>query len=721
MSEGINPQDRDIPMSTEPSGSVKGEAETSEEVVSTDRDWLTRAQQNYTTGINYLNTALMDEWERSLDHWNNTHYRRSAYNSKAWRGRSALFRPLSRASERSSGAAAAAAFFSNKDVISITAQNPSNKSAVVAAKWMQMIMQYRLNHGMHWYMNCMGAWQNTRVYGPCISVMDWIYDEEEITEEVEVPVEGLIGKIIPGRTKKEKRKRKVVLKDQPILHLMPVENVVYDPACDWTDPAQSSVYLTLLFPMYVTDVEDRMTGDDPEWHKLSTAHILSASQEHHNTVRQAREGDNRPDSTESQEGRDNQIVWPRLNFLRKDGVDWVYWTLGHEYMLTDPKPVIEEYDINERPVVIGCSVIETHQMSPSSIIKLIAPLQMHVNDISNLRLDNIRLALNKRFILRRGAVIDLEALMLNVPGGAIATDDPERDIKVIQTTDVTASSYKEQERLETESNDVAGVWLGGSVQNNRAQRETVGGMEMLKEGKSELSEFDIRTFSETWVKPTLEMLMKMIQANETDEVIMNFAWDQAMAEIPPEMRMQDDDPAREEVKKFMMNNEMILEVNVGLGATNPEKRIATLLTPLKAFADAAPQAMRNLNWNELFKEIMSTFGWADGSRFLNSDEQITEAQVEEAYQKGLSDGADQDKMARIEMEERVGMEKLRLAEVLGKEELALKYSISVETLESLMQRETIKSKDRRDIAASNANQKNKELTAKVTGQVKSGI
>lgn len=728
MTSGINPQDTDIPVGSNSQGlGASGDSGASDKSVETpevddDKKWLDLVQQNYESAISYQNSSLSDEWQRNLDHWNSNHYRRSAYNTTAFKGRSALFRPLSRASERSSGASAAAAFFSNKDVINVTAVNPSKKTSVIAAKWMQNILQWRLRHSLNWYLNCMGAWQNTRVYGPCISIMDWNYDEEEIEVEVDEPVTGILRNLIPGRFKKKHKKEKVVVTDQPVLHLIPCENVLYDSGADWVNPVQDSPYLIILFPMFAGDVLSKMDGDKPEWKLLSLNQILSASREVQNTIRRAREGEQKIDSKDNQEGNENQVVWPRLCFIRSEGVDYVFWTLGNEFMLTKPMPTVQKYKMKIRPVVQGCSIIETHQTSPSSPIKLIAPLQEHVNDISNLRMDNVRLALNKRYILRRGAVIDLEALMRSVPGGAIATDDPERDIKVIQTPDVTASSYKEQERLESESNDLFGTFLGGSVQNNRAMRETVGGMEMVKEGKSALTEFDLMTFAETYAKPVLQMLMKFIQVWETDEAIMEMAWDQTMTDLPPELRLEETgDVTKDAIQAYMMENEMFLEVNVGIGATSPQKKIDTLMYPISIIGQANPDYLKKLNWTEVYKEVMSISSQGDGSRFIQEEEEVTEADVEAAHQQGVQEGTNADKMARIEMEERVAMEKLRLEESLRKEEIAIKYNISKEALVSLMAREQVKSKDRRDIAAGNLSQKNRELSSKEQGKVDSGI
>lgn len=312
--------------------------------------------------------------------------------------------------------------------------------------------------------------------------------------------------------------------------------------------------------------------------------------------------------------------------------------------------------------------------------------------------------------------------MHSVPGGAIATDDPERDIKIVNTPDVTASSYKEQERLETESNDLFGTFLGGSVQNNRAMRETVGGMEMVKEGKSALTEFDLMTFAETWAKPVLQMTMKFIQGWENDEAIMAMAWDQTMTDLPPELRVRETgDVTKDAIQAYMMENEMFLEVNVGIGATSPQKKIDTLMYPIKAVGQYAPEYLAKLDWSEFYKEVMSAAGFADGSRFLKEEEEVTEKDVEQAHQQGVQEGTNVDKMARIEMEERVAMEKLKLEETLRKEELAIKYNISTEALASLMAREQVKSKDRRDIAAGSLSQKNRELSSKEKGLVKQGI
>ena len=97
------------------------------------------------------------------------------------------------------------------------------------------------------------------------------------------------------------------------------------------------------------------------------------------------------------------------------GREWVYWTLGTQAMLTEPVPLEDVYFHGKRPMVYGFSVIEAHKYAPNGSAQLIRGLQENVNDISNQRIDNLRLAMNKRYVVRRGSNVDLQALARNVP------------------------------------------------------------------------------------------------------------------------------------------------------------------------------------------------------------------------------------------------------------------------------------------------------------------
>jgi hypothetical protein len=213
------------------------------------------------------------------------------------------------------------------------------------------------------------------------------------------------------------------------------------------------------------------------------------------------------------------VVMVHLNFVKTGDETYAYYTLKDTHLLTEPMLVEEMFlHCKDRrpPVQIGFCVIETHKPVPTSKIGLTAQLQREANEISNQRLDNVKFVLNKRWLIRRGANVDIESLMRNVPGGATMVNDVERDVREVNWQDVTSSSYQEQDRINLDFDDLAGNFSQGSVMTNRKLNETVGGMRMMAQGANMLTEYDIRVYVETWVEPVLRQLAKMEQAYETD-------------------------------------------------------------------------------------------------------------------------------------------------------------------------------------------------------------
>ena len=285
-----------------------------------------------------------------------------------------------------------------------------------------------------------------------------------------------------------------------------------------------------MIPMYVKDVKARMKREDtktskPKWKTLTDAQIRTGTKLNFDSTQMVREG-NREDKNE-QDGKDTplndfDIVWVHHNFIDVNGEDQVYFTLGTEHMLTDPEPIERQYFTGDRPFVMGIAVIETHKIYPSSPVKLGVPVQSEINENANQRADNVKLVMNKRYTVLRGKNIDLKNLMRNVAGGATAVDD-HADIAEREFTDVTGSSYMEQDRLNMDFDDVVGTFAQSTVQANRKLNETVGGMQMFKGAVNSLTEYLIKTFAETWVEPVMRQLIKLEQHYETDTVVLAIA------------------------------------------------------------------------------------------------------------------------------------------------------------------------------------------------------
>jgi hypothetical protein len=279
---------------------------------------------------------------------------------------------------------------------------------------------------------------------------------------------------------------------------------------------------------------------------------------------------------------------------------------------------------------MGGSTIEAHKIYPASIVELTQDLQTAANDMSNQRTDNVQLVLNKRYHIRRSSNIDINALKRSVPGGSVMMDDPMTDVNVISTPDITASAYEEQDRLNVDFDDIAGTFSQGTVQSNRLMNETVGGMEMLAGQANSMIEYMIRTFAETWVEPVLSQLIRLEQYYETDEVILSVATNKAEQEnkeTPGFFQRFSGDIDN------LLQHEMTVGVNVGIGATDPIRKIERLLLGIRTMAEVNPDIIMTLNQPEVTKEVFGALGYKDAKRFIAEEPQdrLSElkAQVEE--------------------------------------------------------------------------------------------
>ena len=589
-----------------------------------DDDWLALTQHMMKASTDYFESNFYKTWERNLAMFKGEHPPGSKYYTDGYKHRAKFFRPKTRSAVKRAEAAAAVAFFSTDDIVSIQAEDSADPKAVLAAEIRSELLNYRLTNSLPWFLTLLGAFQDTWLMGACCSYQEWMYEEQKVKKTVIDVATGDITKIDSVK----------VVKDTPAVELIPLENIRIDPAADWLDPINSSPYVIQMLPMYAQDVRDRMKRIDPktgapEWKEVTEAQLASARTDDFNSVRQAREGKKRtdPKSNHNPQVRDHDLVWVLRCFVRKDGKEWVYYTLGTEFRLTDPVELHEVYLHGERPFAWGISVLETHRVLPDSQVTSAAQLQVLANEIANQRIDNVRLVLNKRYVVRRSANTDTGALMRSVPGGVVMTDD-ESAVKEMSFPDVTGSAYQEQDRVNLDYDELVGSFSMGSVQSNRKLNETVGGMEMLAQDANSVTEYTIRLFAETWVKRVLSQLDQLEVAYETDENVLKVAGNRAASWNEERAIFQNDLEAAVKVN-----------VNVGFGATNPRSRVEKMSLALGTITSLNPALAQQLNYEEIAKELFGALGFQDGSRFLTFDrkENPQVAQMQQALQEALGE------------------------------------------------------------------------------------
>lgn len=570
--------------------------------------WTSLARDAYRSSEDYFNSSLRREFEASTAHFHSRHAPGSKYLHPAYAKRSRSFRPKTRATIRNNEMAVAVALFSTQDVVHITPVNDSDPEQVKACKIKNHILNFRLNQPeMNWFMTVIGGCQDAMTAGAVISRQSWVHRERkrlvsgvpQMNENGSYDIEGEGGM--------------EVVESRPSCDPVPLENMRLFPGADWRDPIRNSPYVIEMVPMTVGEIrqkakqEDPLNPDETIYRDVSDMVMRASVERDWDSVRRIREGQ-RVDKYESHTERVNDFktVWVHKNIVRLDGYDYCFDTLGPDWMLSTKAKLIEEVTLlGERPYTYGVSVIEAHKMFPAGIPKLTFQSQEYANDIANLRQDNIRLTLSKRYWVRRGAQVDVLSLKRNVAGGVTMMNNPDSDVKESATPDVTRSAYEEQDRLNADFDEVAGSFSPSSVNTNRNLNETVGGMNMLSEGSNMMQEYMVRTCTETWVERTLRQIMTLIENYEADRDLLQ--------SVASSFKIES---AEDVIRYLQMPTQ--LRVNAGFGATNPLNRVEKLGFGLDTLARFMPDDIQRIDKREVTTEVMGALGYRDGERFFPS-------------------------------------------------------------------------------------------------------
>lgn len=699
-------------------------------------DWLRKARLVYEESTDYYQSSLFKGWRDNISHFRSEHPAGSKYTQDAYKHRSTVFRPKPRSAVRTLEATAATALFTNDNLVEVRGVNPGDPMQAEASKLHKAILQHRLETTIPWFLTAIGAYQDTHVYGICVSRQYWDRKTRRRREYVAaVGDDGLPLFDDSGMMLAEEVVTEEVVVDEPAIELIAPDNFRFDPAADWRQPVKTSPYLIETIPMYAGEVMAMMTGEEGGWNEYTLGQLIAhgSDDDDSKSVRDAREGKGREDATEVNNANEFSVVWVHFNIIRdEEGQDWAFYTVGTGLLLTDPAPLEEVDPIGRERYAVGFSSIEAHRSHPAGTIELNRPLTDMLNDVTNQRLDNVKLVLNKRYVIRRGANIDLGALMRNVPGGGVMMDNVQQDYRIMETPDVTQSSYVEQDRLSVESDELLGTFSQSSVNSNRNLNETVGGMNLMNASANQVQELGLRTFIETWVEPVLRTMVKLEGLYETDETVL------ALAAGKAEIYHQIDDD--------LLMQDLVVKVNVGMGNTNPEQKLARFMQPIQAAAEL-PEFMGELDFSEIGKEVFALAGMGDGERFMLSDEkkqqrsqgqepppevqikmqelQLRQAELQFNQQKWQAE--EQRKAQEQQWQQQYKAAQLQSDQEIARQEMAIKYNMTVAQLEAKlgmesqkleleMQRTMAQLQNQRDVKAAEMTERQNDRMARRDNQ-----
>jgi len=183
----------------------------------------------------------------------------------------------------------------------------------------------------------------------------------------------------------------------------------------------------------------------------------------------------------------------------------------------------------------------------------------------------------------------------------------------LDTPDVTSSSYNEEDRLAASFDDISGAFAPSSVSTNKAMGETVGGMNIISSAANKVGDYRLMIYAKTFIQPWLGQALRLIQAYETDEVVLAVAAQKA--KILQRFGI-------DQVTDELLRQELSATVSVGISSTDPTQKIQRLGFGLTMLGNVfGPEMMNQLaKPEELIPEVMGNLGYQDGTRFFRNFE-----------------------------------------------------------------------------------------------------
>lgn len=614
-------------MDAGPDPALPGSKATTPQLLSQeDSRLLERLRRMESSAETYTLSNLLPRWNRAMRAYRNEHFEGSKYRSADYKNRSSIFKPKTRSAVRKNMAALAAALFATKDVMTVGATDEGNPANAASAAIKQELMNYRLSrtsgkNGIPWFQITMAASQSAQINGIVISEQTWKYKRRpgKVAEKF---IDGKTGE--PGSTPKVGGK---VIFDRPDCTLHPPENVLIDPTADWLDPAQSSGYIHIRIPMQIDQIMAMIQSGSNEmvrWRNVTKAQIKNAAgaeKQETRSARQAREG-NTQDRMENTNdpSSDYKPVWVYKTYMRMDDEEYVVWSIGTNLLLSDLMPIEEVYPECDgmRPIVIGFGAIEAFNPFPMSPAESWQPLQQETNDITNLRLDQMKHAVNPAALVKRGKNVDLLSLQKRGPGRTILVSD-ETDVTFEKIPDPSRSAYEEDNYLNVAFDDLTGAFGAAAVATNRDLNETVGGMRMMNSAANSVTQLDLRVLVETWVEPALRQILRLEEFYENDETVIALCGEKAQL-----FQKFGIDAVTDTL--LMMEAKVSVGVGVGMGSPDPMDDLNKFGGAMKIGGEAlmpfiqagAVQMKPKENGRQLANYVFSKAGISDGGdRFFD--------------------------------------------------------------------------------------------------------
>jgi len=217
--------------------------------------------------------------------------------------------------------------------------------------------------------------------------------------------------------------------------------------------------------------------------------------------------------------------------------------------------------------------------------------------------------------VRRGRQIDLDQVKRRSSGSSIFVTDPT-DVTWETPPMIPPTVVEMSRELDVEFDDLAAVQNFGNVQQNNALGKTLGGLKLAAGAANAVQEFDIRVWIETWATPALAQIVRLEQYYENDETVLGICGSRAQLWQKHGI---------ETITNELLEQEITIRVSVGLGAGDPQQRLAKFESAAQIVAPILQQSPKfqsgqiTINEEAVIEEVFGAAGYKDGGKRFFTD------------------------------------------------------------------------------------------------------
>ena len=337
------------------------------------------------------------------------------------------------------------------------------------------------------------------IYGTAIGKTSWKYSTKTIKKR-QASYDPYTGGKIYIEVEQEQ-----IVKDNPTFDTVPIYDFYIDPAATSIDDARFCIERKLMTYNEIKELVDNGIWDKDEFEKLSEF-----------------EGSGQEDQAKRQDQMYSNFQSDSSNVGLPDKYEVLeYWEDDRVVVVVEQRYVLRNeenpYWFKEKPFVVARYQPLPFEFYGLSVPMTIKDLQDQMNNIVNSRIHNVRLILNRMWIIQEG-MVDKKQLKSKA-GGVISTRGNINNVILpLPTPDVTSSSYEEQRQLHSAMQNTTGAtdYVQGTV-DSVAPRQTATEVQSKTMQSATRFQFVFKCMAEESIKIIAKRFLQLCQQYMPEE------------------------------------------------------------------------------------------------------------------------------------------------------------------------------------------------------------